>query len=168
MTSRRAQWYICLVIAAGAATLAHGLWTWTSGDLRMYLSYGMIALLASGMKISLPSVKGTMSMSFLFVLIGISTFSLGETLAMGCLGIVVQSVFLAKTRPRPVRVAFNIASMACAIQVAYAVHHMWNLQNGLLTASAFFVANTLLIATVIALTEGKNVIAVWRESYFWS
>ena len=168
MHSRAANWYIALVVSTGAAVLGHGLWTWSSGDLRQYLSYAVIALIASGMKISLPSVKGTMSLSFLFVLIGISNFSLGETLAMGCLGIIVQSVFLAKTRPRPVRVAFNVASMACAIQAGYFIHHVWQLHNELLTACAFFVANTLLIATVIALTEGKNVWNVWRESYFWS
>ncbi|MBZ5601226.1 MAG: HD domain-containing protein [Acidobacteriia bacterium] len=168
MSSRRANLYIGLVICAGAAILAHGLWNWTGGDFRKYLTYSVIALIASGMKISLPSVKGTMSMSFLFVLIGIATFSLGETLVMGCLGIVVQTVFLAKSRPQPVRVAFNVASMACAIQVAYSVHHAWELQNTLLTASTFFVANTFLIAAVIAVTEEKNVLNVWRDSYFWS
>jgi putative nucleotidyltransferase with HDIG domain len=120
------------------------------------------------MKVNLPSVKGTMSMNFLFVLIGISTFSLGETLVMGCLGILVQSVFLSKTRPNLVRAAFNMASMACAIQFAYWVHHFDGLQNVLLTAAAFFVANTLLVATVIALTEAKNPWSVWRGSYFWS
>ncbi len=168
MTSRLATLYIGLVIAAGATILGHGVWTWSTGDLRQYLSYGLVALIASGMKVNLPSVKGTMSMNFVFVLIGISTFGLGETLVMGCLGILVQSVVLSKTRPNPLRASFNIASMACAIQVAYLVHHAHQLQNVLLTAVTFFVANTLLVATVIALTEGKNVWTVWRVSYFWS
>ena len=168
MSSRLATLYIGLVIAGGAVILGHGLWTWSTGDLRQYLSYGLVALFASGMKVNLPSVKGTMSMNFLFVLIGISTFSLGETLVMGCLGILVQSVFLSKSRPNPVRAAFNMASMACAIQLAYYVHHVHELQNVLLTAAAFFAANTLLVATVIALTEAKNVWTVWHVSYFWS
>ena len=139
-----------------------------SGNLTQYVSYALVALIASGMKVTLPSVKGTMSMSFLFVLIGISTFSLGETLAMGCLGILVQSFFLAKTRPNLQRVAFNMASMACAIQFAFWVQHVHGLENVLLTAAAFFLANTLLVATVIALTEAKSPLTVWRESYFWS
>jgi putative nucleotidyltransferase with HDIG domain len=168
MLSRWAQVYIALVVALGAVVLGHGAWTWHTGNLGQYLSYGVVALLASGMKVNLPSVKGTMSMSYLFVLIGLSTFSLGETLAMGCLGILVQSVFLSKSRLNPVRASFNVASMACAIQIAYWVHHAWELQNVLLTAVAFFVANTLLVATVIALTESKNPFTVWRDSYFWS
>jgi putative nucleotidyltransferase with HDIG domain len=164
----RATVYIGLVIAAGVAILAHGLGTWTSVDLSHYLTYAAIALVASGMKISLPSVKGTMSMSFLFVLIGISQFSLGETLAMGCLGMLVQSIVLTKTRPQPVRVTFSVASLACSIQIAYSVHHFHEIHNELLTAAAFFVANTLFVSTVIALTEKKNVWTVWRDSYFWS
>ncbi len=168
MNSRRATAYIGLIIAAGVAILAHGLFTWTSLDLGHYLTYAAIALFASGMKISLPAVKGTMSMSFLFVLIGISQFSLGETLAMGCLGMLVQSMFLTKTRPQTIRVAFSVASLACSIQIAYSVHHVREIHNELLTAAAFFVANTLLVSVVIALTENKNVWTVWRDSYFWS
>ena len=79
----------------------------------MYLA---VALASSGLKINLPSVTGTMSMNFLFVLIGVAELSLGETLVMGCLGILVQSTFHAKKRPRTVQVAFNVASMACSIR----------------------------------------------------
>jgi len=168
MRSRWAQVYIALVISAGVAVLAHGLATWAAHDLRQYLSYGLVALIASGMKVNLPSVKGTMSMAFLFILIGLSTFSLGETLAMGCLGMLVQTIVHSKSRPNPVRVTFNVASIACAIQAGYWVQHARHLENVLLTAAAFFVANTLLVATVIALTESKNVWAVWHGSYFWS
>ncbi len=168
MTSRPATAYIGLTIAAGVATLTHGLLTWTSVNPGYYLTYAVIALFASGMKISLPAVKGTMSMSFLFVLIGISQFSLGETLAMGCLGMLVQSIFLTKTRPQPIRVAFSVASLACSIQIAYSVHHVREIHNELLTAAAFFVANTLFVSVVIALTENKNVWRVWHDSYFWS
>jgi putative nucleotidyltransferase with HDIG domain len=168
MKSPKANLYIGLVIAGGTAILGHGLWTWSSANVRRYLVYAIIAVVASGLKVSLPSVKGTMSMSFLFVLIGISEFSLGESLAMGCLGMLVQSIFLTKTRPKPIRVAFSVASVACAIQIAYSVHHAWELHNGLLTAIAYFVANTLLVATVIALTERQSVWRVWRDSYFWS
>ncbi len=168
MNSPKAATYIGLVIAAGITVLGHGLGTWTTADLGRYLTYAAIAVFASGMKISLPAVKGTMSMNFLFVLIGVSEFSLGETLAMGCVGMLVQSIFLTKTRPKPVRVAFSVASLACSIQIAFSVHHFHQIHNELLTAAAFFVANTLFISIVIALTESKNAWTVWRDSYFWS
>ncbi len=171
MTSRRnfaSFAYIALVIGAGLFALAHGFRTWSSADRAMYLSWSIIALVASGMKVSLPSVTGTMSMNFVFVLIGLSEFSLGETLLTGCLGVVVQSIFYAKNRPKPVQLAFSIGSVACSIEAAYAVQHALRGQGGVLVAATFFLANTLFVATVIALTEGKNVWIVWRDSYFWS
>jgi putative nucleotidyltransferase with HDIG domain len=167
MNSRTTTAYIALVIAAGAIAFGFGLSTWTSADLARYLSYSIIALVASGLKVSLPSVPGTMSMNFVFVLIGISQFSLGETLLAGCLGTLVQSLFYTKVRPKPVQVAFNFASVAISIQAAYFVHRLPNLQSGLLTAAIFFLTNTLFVAAVIALTERKNLWSVWRD-YFWS
>jgi putative nucleotidyltransferase with HDIG domain len=165
-----------LITLAGSAFLGNGLLHWSTLDWTRYLSYCTIALLASGMKVTLPAVSGTMSMNFLFVLIGISELSLAETLAMGCLGILVQSVFHVKNRLRVVQVVFNVASMACSIQASYAIYHAGFFEAGkleaplrlLLSAAIFFVTNTLSIATVIALTEEKNAWSIWRESYFWS
>src|SRR5580658_1490294 len=167
MNSRSAKAFIAFVIIAGAFTLGHGLWNWSSADQARFLSYSIIALVASGMKVSLPSVPGTMSMNFVFVLIGISEFSLGETLVAGCLGTLVQSLFYAKIRPKPVQLAFNFASAACSIEAAYTVAHLPKFQSGLLTAATFFLTNTLFIAAVIALTERKNLWSVWGD-YFWS
>jgi putative nucleotidyltransferase with HDIG domain len=173
---RRANVYIRVVIAAGIAILCNGLLRWQSHEWISYLSYLAVALLASGLKVTLPAVKGTMSTNFLFVLIGISQMSLGQTLAMGCLGILVQSIFHSKSGPRLIRMAFNVASMACSIQVSYGMYHVPLLDAGefdaplrlLLAATAFFVTNTLSVATVIALTENKLPWTIWRDSYFWS
>ena len=52
--------------------------------------------------------------------------------------------------------------------MTYAAYRLFGLQSTILSAAAFFVANTLFIATVIALTEEKNVWQVWRDSYFWT
>ncbi len=165
---RRSTAYIALVIAAGVFAIGHGLLTWSCANQARFLSFSLIALAASGMKIRLPGVVVTMSMNFLFVLIGISQFSLGEALVTGCLGALVQSVVCAKTRPRAIRLAFNVASVACSIQAAYTVDHLPGIHSGLLTAATYFLANTLQIATVIALTERRNVWRVWRDGYFWS
>jgi hypothetical protein len=81
--------------------------------------YLTIALVASGMKVGLQGVTGTMSMSFLFVLIGVSEVGLSGTLLMGCLGMLVQCIFRAKIRPRPVQILFSVASMACSVEACY-------------------------------------------------
>ncbi len=176
MPPPRATVYIGLIIMAGSLVLTHGLWSWSTLDWTRYLSYCVIALLASGMKVTLPAVSGTMSMNFLFVLIGISELSLPETLVMGCLGMLVQSVFQVKNRLRAVQVIFNVASVACSIQISYSVYHASIFSGGkleapirlLLAAATYFVTNTLSVATVIGLTEKQQPWKIWRESYLWS
>lgn len=165
--------YISLVNATGTAILTYGLLHWHTQDWGRYLAYCAIAMIASGMKVKLPSVMGTMSMNFLFVLIGIAEMSLGETLIMGCLGMLVQCVFFARTRLKAVQVSFSVASMACSIAASYAVCHAlahWLEAPTmlLLGAATFFVTNTFSIAIVIGLTESKEVWTVWREGYFWT
>jgi len=160
--------YIRLVTAVGVALFAYSLWTWSSQDLAKYLAFTVLALVGSGMKVSLPSVTGTMSMNFVFMLIGITDFSLGEALLTGCLGALVQSIVHAKARPKTIQVAFNFASTACSMYIAYGVQHAPKLQSFPLTATVFFITNTLLVALVIALTERKSAWSVWRDSYFWT
>lgn len=165
-----------MVIAMGAMALGFSLWHWQSADWVRYLFYCGVALVASGMKVSLPGVTGTLSMSFLFVLIGIAELSLPETMLMGCLGMVVQTVLATRKRPRPVQVLFNVASMACSVWASYWLYHLLLVRRTvlqapillLLGAAAYFVTNTLSVALVIALTERKAVGTVWRESYFWT
>jgi putative nucleotidyltransferase with HDIG domain len=175
MSSSRASAYVGLVLAAGVAILCHGFWTWNISDWTRYLSYLTIALIASGMKVALQGVTGTMSMSFLFVLIGVSEVGLPGTLLMGCLGMLVQCIFRAKIRPRPIQILFSVASMACSVEACYYAYR-WSALGGslelpvrlLLAAAAFFVINTLSVAAVIALTGGQSPWTVWRKSYFWT
>jgi putative nucleotidyltransferase with HDIG domain len=69
-----------------------------------------------------------------------------------------------------------VASVACSIEASYALYHASFLADSrleaplklLLAAAVYFVTNTLSIAAVIALTEGKRSWTIWRESYFWS
>lgn len=172
---RRATLYIGLIVTAGLAILLHGLAVWDPQEWVRYLAYCGIALIASGMKVSLAGVTGTMSMSFVFVLIGLSELGLPRTLVMGCLGMLVQCIFHAKSRPRLVQVLFSVASMACSIQAAYDVFHLVSLSAAfdaplrlLFAAAAFFATNTLSVAGVIALTEGKRTWNVWRDAYLWT
>jgi putative nucleotidyltransferase with HDIG domain len=168
--------YIWLVSAAGAASLGYSLFHWETQDWPRYIFYCAIALIASRMKVSLPGVTGTMSMNFLFVVLGIAELSLAETMVMGCLGMLVQSLVHTKHRPRPVQVTFSVASMACSIMASYFAYHtqllsVRSLEHPMLllaAAGVFFLANTFSIALVIALTEDKRVWSVWRDSYFWS
>lgn len=174
-SSRAAAVYIGLVVACGLAVLIHGLRAWNQPDWTRYIVYCAIALIASGMKVKLPGVTGTMSMSFLFVVIGVSELGLPGMLVMGCLGMLVQCLVFAKVRPRAVQVIFSVASIACSIEACNDVFHLVSRTETfeaplrlLFAACAFFLINTSSISLVIGLTEKKSPWQVWRDSYFWT
>src|SRR6266478_2029891 len=92
-------------------------------DLPRYFSYLFLAVLASTLKVRLPLITGTMSVNFLFILIGIADFTLAETLTMGCVAIVTQCLWRTKSTPRAVQVVFNVAALSVSIGTAYQVSH---------------------------------------------
>ena len=172
---RSSRLYIATVIAAGLAAFGTALYHWHCHDPLRFACYLVIAALASGLKASLPGVTGTMSVSYVFILIGVVQLGFAETLFMGCSGILIQTLWHTKKRPNAVQALFNIASMAVSIALAYAVFHVpaaaLSPQSFLRLAAAacaYFIANTGSVAVVISLTEGKSASQVWRECYFWS
>ena len=172
-----AKIYIGLIVALGLAVLAGCLLFQAEfPDLPRYFSYLLLAVLASTMKVRLPGITGTMSVNFLFILIGIADFTLAETVTMGCLAILVQCLWRTRTRARMVQVAFNIAALAISIAAAYQVSHFaMALARAeslsallVLAACVFFLSNTLLISGVLCLMEGKPLKNIWQQCYLWS
>src|SRR5215467_4250656 len=76
--------FIFVTSAIGAAVLGHALIYWQSDDPVRFACYLLVALLASGLKVHLPGIDGTMSVNFLFILLGVLELSLPETLVIGC------------------------------------------------------------------------------------
>ena len=139
-----------------------------------FACYLLLALLSSGLKVSLPAVTGTLSVSFLFILASMAELGSFETMAVGLGSALVQIFWGAKRRPAPYQVVFNLASIAIAIQCAeLAMHAAGALGIGLpfrlLCATlAYFITNTVPIAIAIAMTEKRGLYTVWKECYFWA
>ena len=173
---RAASAFIFLTASLGAAIVGYGLLHWQSADSLRFVCYLLVALLASQLKVVLPGVDGTMSVNFLFILIGILELSLAETLVIGCLSALVQCVRNAKHGPRLLKILFNVFSMmAPAIGLSAFVYHRLapTLRNSvplllIAAACAYFLTNTVPVAIVISLTEGKPFRKIWAECYFWS
>src|SRR5713226_6824837 len=172
--SNKAKLFVALVAIVGLATFGLGMSELGSADLTRYICFSIFAILASCLKVSLPGITGTMSVNYLFILLGILEFNLTETLLMACGATIVQSYWHAQVRPKPVQVLFNVANMATAIGVSHFCY------RGLLAAKPslpallaavaiiFFVMNTVPVAAIISLTEGKSLKKVWEDCYFWS
>jgi len=173
--SRPARAFIAITIVCGCAVMLMGLYRASWPDLGPFICYFLLAMLASGMKIKLPGVTGTMSVIFLFILIGIHELSIAETLMISLAGTLVQCYWKTRTRPKAVQVLFNVASMSTAVGVAaYAYRESGALLRNspplmlILAATVFFVLNTAPVSCIIALTEGKSLRKIWSECYFWS
>ncbi len=173
--SRNARLYIYSVIFTGLIVIGYGSTTWQSKNPTMFVIYLIITILSSGLKVSLPGVTGTMSVWFLFIMIGFTELSLAETLILGCSAALVQCFWHAKNRPRTVQVMFNLAAVGVATFLGFVTYHssVWPrlgirfpLPLGI-AAVALFVGNTGPVALVIALTEKKSARTVWKECYFW-
>ena len=168
--------FVGITASLGVVVLGYVLWHWQSHDLMRFACYLAVAVLASGLKVQLPGIDGTMSVNFLFILLGVLELSLPETLLIGCTASLVQSVWQARKRLDPVKVLFNVAGMmANASALTYISYHWLVGKFGankpillMVAALVFFFANTLPISIVIALTEGKSSRKVWSECYFWS
>ena len=174
--SRRATLFIGTTAALGVSTLAYALSHWHSANLTQFICYLLIAVLASGLKIQLPGIDGTMSVNFLFILLGVLELSLPETLIIGCTASLAQCLWGTRRKLVPTKIFFNVFSMmANAIALSYFIYHRLQSYFGestplllAVTALVFFLANTLPVSVIISLTEGKSPRAVWSECYFWS
>jgi diguanylate cyclase (GGDEF)-like protein/putative nucleotidyltransferase with HDIG domain len=168
--------FVGITASIGMVALGYSLVHWQSQDPMRFACYLVVAILASGLKVQLPGIDGTMSVNFLFILLGVLELSLPETLVIGCTATLVQSVWQARKRLDPVKVIFNVAGMmANASSMTYLTYHWLSGKFAsnrpillMVAALVFFFANTLPISIVIAMTEGKSSRKIWSECYFWS
>src|ERR1700684_772407 len=117
----RAQLFVGFVVTVGTGVLLFGAIHQSSKNIAEFICYLGIAVLASRMKVNLPGITGTMSVNFLFVLLGILELSFSETLTLGCLSILIQSLY--PERPNVVQATFNVCAGAFSTALAYFVYH---------------------------------------------
>jgi len=172
--SAGAKGFIGLVVVSGTAVFVYGALRPASRNIAEFICYLGIAILASRLKVSLPGIAGTMSVSFLFILLGILQLSFTETLILGCASTLVQLLY--PDRPSALHGTFNLCSGAVSTALAYQAYHL-SLAHHLVesqvlalgtAAAIYFAANTGSTATVISLTDGKSLKQIIVECYFWS
>ena len=168
--------FIFTQLIGGLPLLPYAIYRWQSDDLFRYVCFLVVALAASLLKVRLPGIKATMSANFLFILVGIIDLSYSETLFMGCFGGLVQTLWRAHPRPRPIQWLFNLANLALSITAAEMVFHSrlvatigfrWPLLMAA-AATTYFAFNTISVSGIIAMTEGRNPVHVWKECYLWA
>src|SRR3954469_1638272 len=122
--SVKSRAFILMMVVLGAVSIGTGIAQWHTANMVQFVAYLAIALVASGLKVSLPGVSGNMSVNFLFVLLSIQELGLAQALIVGGLAAMVQIFWNPRTRPKMVHVIFNICSMATAIAFSYTTYHV--------------------------------------------
>ena len=168
--------YLAVIITAGVGASVYPLLHWHCQQPGRTICYLALALVAAGLKISIPAVTGTLSVGFLFPLVGIVELGLPEALLMGW-SHDSPAMRLACPRSRQ-RYPARLQSLQ------YFLHHhagLLRLSRRLLGASGragtvraahrgdrVLLSNTSMVSIVIGLTDGQDPLKVWREGYSWS
>jgi len=170
----RTKLFIATIATAGLAVLGVPLLYWHSADPGKFVVYFLFSLAVSRMKVKLPGIDGSMSVGFLFILIGAVELGLGETALLASVSTLVQCVWKTVKPPQAIQVMFNVTSIALAAAATHGTYHglqQLGLNRMLSLAAAacvYFLLNTFPVSIVIAMTEAKSTRQIWSECYFWS
>jgi len=149
---------------AYAASISH--------TLHLYFVVAVLALAAatSRMKVKLPGVDGNMSVNMPFLLTAVVNLSAAEAILITCVATAVQCWPKKHAKFNPQQFSFNLSMMAFASCMASLIFHaewlsrmQWNsMTPGLVLATAtLFLGQTLPVAAVISLSEGKSAGPIW-------
>jgi diguanylate cyclase (GGDEF)-like protein/putative nucleotidyltransferase with HDIG domain len=141
-----------------------------------FFCYFCVVVLTSTLKVTLPGIDGTLSVSFIFLFLGILEMTYAETLLLVVVSVVVQSYWHSVKRLKPIQVIFNISQLTVATTAAYCTFeslsaHILRQQRPLALACAatvYFACNTCAMATVISFADRKSNLRVWIDGYLWS
>ncbi len=161
-------------MVAGIGTLLQAAIHPRSKNISEFICYLGIAILASRLRVVLPGITGTLSVNFLFILVGIAELSYAEAVTLAAIAMLVQCWH--PNRPGAVQMVFNVCAGCLSAAAAYGVYHNV-LANQLidshplvlcLAATTYFIVNAGSIAIAISASEGKPLRDILMDCYFWS
>jgi len=173
-----ARVFIAGTAIAGFVCLAWAISHWQSSDSVKFICYLTAALLSSALKVGLPGVEATLSVNFLFTLLGILELGLPETLLIGVASTLGQFYWRPTRRVKLVQLVFNLSQVTVASAIAYGAYklvvvHVLHASGPLallVAAITHFACNSGAMSVIITLTEAepKPLSKVWTDSYLWS
>ena len=166
---------MAFVVATGGFLIAQSAASWHAHDILRNICYFLPAILATGLKLKVRRVAGLMSGSYVFILLSFPDLNRSETIVIGCVATLVESLWHWRLRPRWHEVLFSTANMAIAISAANAVYQStWTreLQSSFVTvalsACTFFIVNTISLATLSSMQERTSLTELWQANYLFS
>lgn len=170
----KAKLYIGITVALGFALLGGSLaWFRDFPDMTRFLACLSLACIASTLKVRLPGLRGTISVNFVFILMGIPQLSLSEMIILSFAAALTQCLWRPKTRPKLIQVLFSACALAIGTAVAYKAAHAISSQPATLialipAATVFFAMNTGMVSLVLALISNSPLSTVWKQCQLWT
>lgn len=169
---RKARYYATSVLAAGCLLLASALTGWTCASTVRFIACLLLALAGATFKIRVPGIAGTISPSFVPILLAAGIMSWPETVLIALAAGVVQCIWRAKRKPTLLQAGFNGAAVGISIGVAYAVSRSVAGSSAVVlfiaAALVFHLVNTVTVAAVLCLLEEAPLRRVWGSCHMWS
>jgi diguanylate cyclase (GGDEF)-like protein len=176
-----ARVYVGAVIMGGALLLGaffpihhfpHPVW---------FVALLLFSSITSAFKVNLPLTRSYSTMSVSYAVDFLSLILLGpaQTMIVGAVSAWAQCTF--RSSNPPYRTLFSMASLVVSVQAAGAAYAAFGGIPGVRSlslavmakpllgaAGAYFLCNTALVATAIALSTRQSVVKVWNENFLWS
>jgi diguanylate cyclase (GGDEF)-like protein/putative nucleotidyltransferase with HDIG domain len=177
-----ARLYVAAVLAAGAVVLTLFAPRTIANPLLFAVLLGCSSL-ASALKVRLPLATSgsTMSVSYAVDFAALLLLGADETMIVAAVSAWAQCTIRTTSKTAPFRTLFSMASLVLTVKSAGWVYALLGgapapATFSLLTipkplvgaATTYFVCNTLLIATAIALSTSQSIVRVWNENFLWS
>jgi hypothetical protein len=156
-----------MVALAGVVALTVGLAHPIFADSRRFVALLAAAVITSRLKVKLPRMKANMSVSLPFLLLASAEMQWVPTLLIALGATVAQSISRDLSHTKLVKMLFNVNTVLVAITLAYGIQHQTYLAipHGvrllLLGAAAYLLANTVLVAGIVCLTNGQTLGHAW-------
>jgi putative nucleotidyltransferase with HDIG domain len=176
-----ARLFVGAVIATGGALLV------VNFPIRSFAAPGLFFILlllssiTSVFKVNLPLARSGSTMSVSYAVDFASLLLLGpnETMIVAAASAWSQCTFRIQERNPLYRTLFSMACLIVTVQAAGAVYlyfgavpgkfDFWHIAKPLVgAATTYFLVNTAMIATAIALSTRQPVTRVWNENFLWS
>ncbi len=177
-----ARLFVGAVLAAGAIVLGMFAPHSIANPLLFVILLGCSSL-ASALKVRLPLATSgsTMSVSYAVDFAALLLLGANETMIVAAVSAWSQCTIRTTTKTAPFRTLFSMASLVLTVKAA---GYVYTMLGGVAAASGFsllaipkplvgaattyFIFNTLLIATAIALSTKQSIVKVWNENFLWS
>src|SRR5215467_9492417 len=119
-----ARAFIAGMALSGALVCSLAFLHWQTSDPVKFVCYLLATLLASSLKVGMPGIDGTLSVNFLFTLLGILELSLPETLLIVAACMLGQAYWRPARQVKLVHLVFNWSQLTVSSTIAYTVYHL--------------------------------------------